>query len=436
MAIIKQMMMNKDQDVENKMHRNLWQKIVEIMRVINDLEVKCEYLFSKMETGSYTRSDKEAFWKQCGFSIENDAQLIEMIKQHPLLLETGSISGKPYLVRLVDELGIKEILSDDNQLKTHYLLNRLQREYQRIENIKSFWESAGFTITHDSQLILLIKEHPLLMAKTVYKGETVLERLVEELGVKALIYGDKTLQIEYLLHLLQRERKRIGDANLFWQRIGFTVADDPQMISLIKMHPLLNVKTVYKGKTVSERLLEELGMFKELISSDKQTQIEWLLRLLQNERNCIENKNLFWQGIGFAVSGDPQMISLIKNHPLLTAKTEHQGKAVLERLMEELGFKERVHDDHSLQIDWLLCRLRSEKNCIENKNLFWQRIGFTVADDPQMISLIKMHPLLNVKTVYKGKTVSERLLEELGMFKELISSDKQTQIEWLLRLLQ
>eukprot|EP01083_Nonionella_stella_P034858 95307_1 len=358
MAIIKQMMMNKDQDVENKMHRNLWQKIVEIMRVINDLEVKCEYLFSKMETGSYTRSDKEAFWKQCGFSIENDAQLIEMIKQHPLLLETGSISGKPYLVRLVDELGIKEILSDDNQLKTHYLLNRLQREYQRIENIKSFWESAGFTITHDSQLILLIKEHPLLMAKTVYKGETVLERLVEELGVKALIYGDKTLQIEYLLHLLQRERKRIGDANLFWQRIGFTVADDPQMISLIKKHSMLMANTKHKNKTILERLVEELGV-KELISDYQQLQIECLLHILQSERNCIENKNLFWQ-----------------------------------------------------------------------------RIGFTVADDPQMISLIKMHPLLNVKTVYKGKTVSERLLEELGMFKELISSDKQTQIEWLLRLLQ
>eukprot|EP01083_Nonionella_stella_P034861 95316_1 len=405
MAIIKQMMMNKDQDVENKMHRNLWQKIVEIMRVINDLEVKCEYLFSKMETGSYTRSDKEAFWKQCGFSIENDAQLIEMIKQHPLLLETGSISGKPYLVRLVDELGIKEILSDDNQLKTHYLLNRLQREYQRIENIKSFWESAGFTITHDSQLILLIKEHPLLMAKTVYKGETVLERLVEELGVKALIYGDKTLQIEYLLHLLQRERKRIGDANLFWQRIGFTVADDPQMISLIKMHPLLNVKTVYKGKTVSERLLEELGMFKELISSDKQTQIEWLLRLLQK-------------------------------HSMLMANTKHKNKTILERLVEELGVKELISDYQQLQIECLLHILQSERNCIENKNLFWQRIGFTVADDPQMISLIKMHPLLNVKTVYKGKTVSERLLEELGMFKELISSDKQTQIEWLLRLLQ
>eukprot|EP01083_Nonionella_stella_P114477 338532_1 len=214
------------------------------MEVTNDLDIKREYLFSKIETGSYTMSGKEAFWKQCGFSIENDAELIEMIKQHPLLLESGSISGKLHLVRLVDELGIKEILSDDNQLKTHYLLNRLQREFQRIENIKSFWESAGFTINDDSQLILLIKKHPLLMAKTVSNGETVLERLVEELGVKALIYGDKTLQIEYLLHLLQRERKRIENKNLFWQRIGFTVADDSQMISLIKNHPLLKAKTV------------------------------------------------------------------------------------------------------------------------------------------------------------------------------------------------
>eukprot|EP01083_Nonionella_stella_P208044 755252_1 len=303
-------------------------------------------------------------------------------------------------------------------------------------------------------MISLIKNHPLLMAKTMFKERTVLERLVEELGMfEELISGDRPLQIDCLLHILQTEDARIGDANLFWQRIGFTVADDPQMISLIKKHSMLTANTKHKNKTILERLVEELGV-KELISGDQQLQIECLLHILQSERNCIENKNLFWQGIGFAVSGDPQMISLIKknlfwqgigfavsgdpqmislikNHPLLTAKTEHQGKAVLERLMEELGFKERVHDDHSLQIDWLLCRLRSEKNCIENKNLFWQRIGFTVADDPQMISLIKNHPLLTAKTEHQGKAVLERLIDELG-FKELISDDHSLQIDWLL----
>eukprot|EP01083_Nonionella_stella_P309214 1094171_1 len=110
------------------------------------------------------------------------------------------------------------------------------------------------------------------MTNTKHGNKTILERLIEELGM-----NDKQLQIEYLLlRLVHREDKRIGKTNSFWQRLGFTIADDPQMISLIKKHPLLMAKTVYKGETVLERLVDELRV-KALIYGDKTLQIEYLL---------------------------------------------------------------------------------------------------------------------------------------------------------------
>eukprot|EP01083_Nonionella_stella_P100380 283037_1 len=376
------------------------------MGVTSVLEINIEFLFNRLLIQSIRIDNIHAFWESVGFTINNDPHVISLIQKHPLLNVKTVYKGKTVSERLLEELGMfKELISSDKQTQIEWLLRLLQSERNRI----------GFTVVDDPQMISLIKNHPLLTAKTEHQGKAVLERLIDELGFKELISDDHSLQIDWLLCRLRSEKNCIENKNLFWQRIGFTVTDDPQMISLIKNHPLLTAKTVYKGKALLERLIDELG-FKELISDDHSLQIDWLLCRLRSEKNCIENKNLFWQRIGFTVTDDPQMISLIKNHPLLTAKTEHQGKAVLERLIDELGFKELISDDHSLQIDWLLCRLRSEKNCIENKNLFWQRIGFTVADDPQMISLIKTHPLLVETTQYKTLTVVRRLIEELEMY--------------------
>eukprot|EP01083_Nonionella_stella_P208858 757632_1 len=98
------------------------------------------------------------------------------------------------------------------------------------------------------------------MAETQYKGRRVLERLVEELGVNAVIAGDEPLQIDYVLRILQTEDGHIEDKDSFCQRIGFTV-NDPQIISFLKEHPLLMSKTKYQNKTVLQRLIEELEMY-------------------------------------------------------------------------------------------------------------------------------------------------------------------------------
>eukprot|EP01083_Nonionella_stella_P034860 95314_1 len=276
-----------------------------------------------------------------------------------------------------------------------------------------FWKQLGDTINNDHNIMLITKQ--IVMNKD-HDAEnkmplSLLKKVVETMGVTSVL----EINIEFLFNRLLIQSIRIDNIHAFWESVGFTINNDPHLISLIQKHPSLMTNTKHGNKTILERLVDELGM-KELISGDKTLQIDYLLHVLQHEDNRIGDANLFWQGIGFTVADDPQMISLIKNHPLLTAKTEHQGKAVLERLIDELGFKELISDDHSLQIDWLLCRLRSEKNCIENKNLFWQRIGFTVADDPQMISLIKTHPLLVETTQYKKLTVVRRFIEELEMY--------------------
>eukprot|EP01083_Nonionella_stella_P183882 665636_1 len=104
------------------------------MGVTNDLEIKCEYLFSKMETHISAIVDKEAFWQQSGFDIRDDQKAIEMIQQHPKLLnkiikiKSMAPYQKTHLVRLVDELGIRQIIAHDNQLQIDYLLCLLQTE--------------------------------------------------------------------------------------------------------------------------------------------------------------------------------------------------------------------------------------------------------------------------------------------------------------------
>eukprot|EP01083_Nonionella_stella_P240267 840094_1 len=99
------------------------------------------------------------------------------------------------------------------------------------------------------------------MAETDYKGRRVLERLVEELGMKEVIFDDKPLQIDCLLRILQTEDKCIADKHLFWQTFGFSVHCDPQWISLLKQHPLRMAETKYKKNTVLQRLFEELEMY-------------------------------------------------------------------------------------------------------------------------------------------------------------------------------
>eukprot|EP01083_Nonionella_stella_P069684 185930_1 len=142
MTFIKEMMVNGTQDDENKIDRTLIQKVVETMGVTNDLEIKCEYLFSKMETHISPILHKEVFWQQSGFDIRDHQKANEMIQQHPKLLnkiESMSKHQKTHLVRLVDELGIRQIIAHDNQLQIYYLLCLLQTEGERIGNKNSFW---------------------------------------------------------------------------------------------------------------------------------------------------------------------------------------------------------------------------------------------------------------------------------------------------------
>eukprot|EP01083_Nonionella_stella_P016599 46374_1 len=122
MTFIKEKVLNGMQNDGNTSDRTLIQNVVETMRLFtNDLEIKCEYLFNKLDTHRSSILDKEAFWQRTGFDIRNDQEAIAMVKNHPKLLnKIGSMSNKhskTHLVRLVDELGIEQIIYDDAQLK-------------------------------------------------------------------------------------------------------------------------------------------------------------------------------------------------------------------------------------------------------------------------------------------------------------------------------
>eukprot|EP01083_Nonionella_stella_P028235 77753_1 len=281
--------------------------ITDTTHFANALEIKIDHLLSQLKVYGEEIIDCDLFWKQIGFEIDNeDHHAISHVAQHALLFQQSQYKPdtenqyKLILERLVEELHLSNVLVQYSITHPADIVDRklhqLQAREQPITIADIIWKIWGNTVDDDPQLSMEIRVHPLLYQQCQYKHKLVLERVVEELGVRR----DFELKTAYLRHRLQSGKFGNND-----------------MLMLISCIPLLlDTKT----KTVS---------------NNDQLKVEYLLHQIQAERAYIADKNLFWQSIGFT-SIDTQFVPLIKQHRLLKAETNRKHKTVLQRLVEEL----------------------------------------------------------------------------------------------------
>eukprot|EP01084_Bolivina_argentea_P140270 246643_1 len=183
-----------------------------------------DYLVNKLKTYEQQITDKDKFWNQLGFEIKNEhreiilvfwnqlgfeiknehREIILVLAKHSSLLELSTYQAKnkqmsqTLLRRLVEELGLNEILKQyiliDCKQKIDNLLTQLQRFEQQImdENviIKEIGVTArqiGTVINTDDTLLSLVKQHSFLLQKSNHCNKTILQRLVEELQISCLL---------------------------------------------------------------------------------------------------------------------------------------------------------------------------------------------------------------------------------------------------------
>eukprot|EP01083_Nonionella_stella_P044999 121015_1 len=216
------------------------------------------------------------FWKTFGAIVNNDAELVDVIRKHPLLLQQTQAQYESKLTKtvlevLVEEVPAIQITLGDNQLRIEYLLRRLQRDKEEIENSDLFWTQIGFVIDNQSDdAIARIVSHSLLLQQSQYRPQAekryklVLERLVEELQLKNVLLRhlniDTEQNLDRQLRRLYERDQVISDSNIFWKTFGDIINNDQELIILIKKHELFMAKTKYQNKIVLQRLFEELDV--------------------------------------------------------------------------------------------------------------------------------------------------------------------------------
>eukprot|EP01084_Bolivina_argentea_P095415 171556_1 len=138
LLIVKNLLMVKQDD--NRINTNMLMKVVEEMGVVNDNDIKSEYLCHRLYSKTDdTITNKNAFWTEIGFIVdEHDYDLITIISNHPLLVKHSQYETIEHTIlhRFVEELEmnniLQEYLSIDSAAKIDYLLKKLMLQKTRI----------------------------------------------------------------------------------------------------------------------------------------------------------------------------------------------------------------------------------------------------------------------------------------------------------------
>eukprot|EP01084_Bolivina_argentea_P044212 81390_1 len=294
-----------------------------------------DYFMIELQTRKEHITNKNKFWDQIGFKIKNgNSKLISVISRHSLLMENSTYEQgdkqvkSTILSRLVNELGLMEVLNQCMKLNgaklIDYFMTELQTREEAITNKHEFWHQIGFEIKNaKSKLISVISTHSLLMENSTYEQNdkqvksTILYRLLNELGLREVlnqcmkIHGAAKL-IDYFMMELQMRKERITNKNTFWHQIGFEIKNDNnKLISVISRHSLLLQHSTYEQddkqvkSTILYRLLNELEL-REVLNQYMKIQgaaklIDYFMMELQMRKERITNKNTFWHQIGFEI---------------------------------------------------------------------------------------------------------------------------------------
>eukprot|EP01084_Bolivina_argentea_P008775 16416_1 len=232
------------------------------MNFLKENQDKINQLLSQLKIYKEDITDKNVFWNQIGFIVNNDDhELLTVIQKHPLLLEKteykkrGENGNKIILERLIEELGVN-VLTDET-LKIEYLLLTLQKQKGITRNKYTFWKEIGLEI--DTHLLSKILKHSLLSNYNLTIAKTILENLVEELKLNNVLQEylsfDIDNRLDYFLKQLKLHKERIPESNVFWKHVGYTINNNELFLSIVKTY------STPQNKDILRKLVEELKIY-------------------------------------------------------------------------------------------------------------------------------------------------------------------------------
>eukprot|EP01084_Bolivina_argentea_P008766 16401_1 len=373
--------------------------------------------------------DKHLFWQQIGFQVnDDDDELISIIAKHPLLLQHCMYKNQTILQRLVVELKIMNVLEKYilNNPKTvmDQLLNQVKECEEQIDVQNRFWNRVSRLLNNDKSILFSL-HHSLLWENCGYKDKTVLQRLEEELMVNLwqnLVMNDD-IKIQYLFHKLTKTKTKISNKQSFWEQCQFVVDNNSKLMLMIAKHPLLFKTSDYRTagesdhSTIFERFVEELklNLFDLMDNADIVAQLmQYLVKRIKTKTNKITDQHVLFKHFHYFRNNKiHDIISRIKiQYPLLLTNFKMQIKFI-----EELELGLEVLDDDDSKIEYLMQRLLTYQQPINEKHSLFKWTKYTVNKNAQLISKIRKHSLLSQSSKYKvhGENMSilERFVEEL-----------------------
>eukprot|EP01083_Nonionella_stella_P204319 744926_1 len=224
-----------------------------------DNKLKVDHLLYQLKIYKEKISDKNIFWKQIGFGL-NDEMLL-FLRTNPVLKQPSVYKrghGYDKNVRVIERL-VEELAIYDDYIWREYIklslatsdafLRKLRGHEMRITDHKSFLKQSG-TILND-QTILSIQHHPLLFQYSHYKDRTVFERLLKEFGADLsrhyFAVNPQNCKINAVLNGLIIYKTKIKlKRNPFWKGIANAINHNKTVLSAIRKHHLLFENCEYK----------------------------------------------------------------------------------------------------------------------------------------------------------------------------------------------
>eukprot|EP01084_Bolivina_argentea_P253504 425850_1 len=301
--------------------------------------------------------------------------------------------------------------------------------------------------THKDQSINVIKNHPMLLEYSNFQQRTMLPILLKILNFQTL---KNEFSDRLCLSLIYR-KLQIKDPNAFWKSQGCQKQDiqDEYILSNIKKHPLLLKPTQYLQRTLLQRLVEELEIdemretydFFESITDTRNVNVN--LYIKDDKIICMEIHKIYKSNIKYIVvthtendnityqidSKHTENVYIYQNIDIraefvVPFAVDLHSVSVYAQISAEFNYillktfdiKQKIKQDTpSNRVDYLLNVLSLVHYKIDNKDIFYDKIGLKYSDD--WIPLILHHPLLfqKVEIIHVfDKLVKELQISELS----------------------
>eukprot|EP01084_Bolivina_argentea_P253502 425847_1 len=334
---------------------------------------KIQHLCSKLMIYKEKIIDKNMFWQQMGFKLNNE--LLTVIQTHPLLLQItqyqDNTETQTVLQRLVGELSVVALKPLLHAFKNIVLKNIFIRndtivcipskvlfgelilitDHKEIANpidkieqheLNSDVAVYGSFVEYDGPLQIIVPYNTNIVSVGLYLRSSIQLSfiLIKTFKINHQIQEDTLYnRISYLFGALKIYEKPLKYGDNFCKAVDIKYIEThkDQSINVIKNHPMLLEYSNFQQRTMLPILLKILNFQTLKNEFSDRLCLSLIYRKLQ-----IKDPNAFWKSQGCQKQDiqDEYILSNIKKHPLLLKPTQYLQRTLLQRLVEELEIDE------------------------------------------------------------------------------------------------